>query len=51
MAICVGQIVCTPCSAYQAARRGSSTRAITFSNVEAALRDLRHDQVRVIAVG
>src|SRR5829696_8073420 len=30
MAICVGQIVCTPCSAYQAARRGSSTRAITF---------------------
>src|SRR5215218_1401835 len=31
MAICVGQIVCTPCSAYQAARRGSSTRAITFS--------------------
>ena len=30
IAICVGQIVCTPCSAYQAARRGSSTRAITF---------------------
>src|SRR5829696_1783618 len=29
IAICVGQIVCTPCSAYQAARRGSSTRAIT----------------------
>ena len=26
----VGQIVCRPCSAYQAARRGSSTRAITF---------------------
>src|SRR5215210_5856080 len=30
MAIWVGQIVCTPCSAYQAARRGSSTRAITL---------------------
>src|SRR5215218_7426918 len=30
IAIWVGQIVCTPCSAYQAARRGSSTRAITF---------------------
>ena len=29
IAICVGQIVCRPCSAYQAARRGSSTRAIT----------------------
>ena len=30
IAIWVGQIVCRPCSAYQAARRGSSTRAITF---------------------
>src|SRR4051794_5771437 len=30
MAICVGQMVWTPCSPYQAARRGSRTRAITF---------------------
>src|SRR4051794_33970887 len=29
IAICVGQIVRTPCSLYQAARRGSSTRATT----------------------
>ena len=30
IAIAVGQTVCRPCSAYQAARRGSRMRAITF---------------------
>src|SRR5690606_37888239 len=31
IANCVGQIVSSPCSLYQAARAGSSTRAITRS--------------------
>src|SRR5262249_18068592 len=34
IAICVGQIVCSPCSEYHAARRGSSTRAFTRSTLK-----------------
>src|SRR6185436_14072371 len=37
IAIWVGQIVCRPCSWYQAARRGSSTRAITFGTSNSRL--------------
>ena len=50
IAICVGQIVCSPCSAYQAARRGSSTRAIDARDAEPALGDLRHHEVGVVPV-
>ena len=48
----VGQIVCSPCSAYQSERaRDRCTRTMTCGDVEAPLRDLGDHEVRVVAVG
>ena len=51
MAVWVGQTVWRPCSAYQRARAGSSTRTTTRSTLKRRLRDLRDHEVGVVAVG